>query len=130
MNISERTEGKVTVLDLQGPLALGEGEEAFRHKISELLEEKRSTILLNLGEVEFVDSSGVGALVKCLTSVTRAGGKLKGLRPNPTVVKVLPVELTFRVGMLDATFTLEGASTHEDILVTLEDTVNGLKYFE
>ena len=91
MNISERTQGNVTVLDLEGPLALGVGEELFREKITQLLADNRTAILLNLDAVEFVDSSGVGALVKCLTSVTRAGGKLKGLRPNPVVVKVLKI---------------------------------------
>ena len=95
MKIRERTEGRVIVLDLKGPLALGEGEEAFRQKIAQLLKEKKTAILLNFEKVEFIDSSGVGALIKCLTSVSRAGGKLKGLRPGPMVQKILKITGVF-----------------------------------
>jgi anti-anti-sigma factor len=91
MKIKERNEGRVTVLDLKGPLALGEGEEIFRERISQLLKEKKTAILLNFEKVEFIDSSGVGALIKTLTSVTRAGGKLKGLHPGPMVQKILKI---------------------------------------
>lgn len=95
MTIKERTEGHVTVLDLKGPLALGEGEEMFREKIAQLLKGKKTAILLNLEKVEFMDSSGVGALIKCLTSVTKAGGTLKGLRPGPMVQKILKITGVF-----------------------------------
>ena len=95
MKIKERTEGRVTVLDLKGPLALGEWEEAFRQKIAQLQKEKKTAILLNFENVEFIDSSGVGALIKCLTSATRTGGKLKGLRPGPMVQKILKITGVF-----------------------------------
>ena len=91
MKIKERSVGDVTVVDLKGPLSFGEGETAFRNEIARLLEKKKSAVLLNLEKVDFMDSSGVGALVTCLTRVTRAGGKLKGLHPNPMVVKVLKI---------------------------------------
>ncbi len=95
MKIKERTEGRVTVLDLKGPLALGEGEEVFRQKIAQLLKEKKTSILLDFEKVEFIDSSGVGALIKCLTSVTRVGGKLKALHPAPMVQKILKITGVF-----------------------------------
>jgi len=91
MKIQERSEGQVTVLDLKGALSLGESEDLFREAISDLLAQGRSAILVNLEKVDFIDSSGVGVLIKCLTSVTRAGGKLKGLRPAPAVLKILKV---------------------------------------
>ena len=95
MKIRERNEGSVTVLDLKGPLAFGEGEEALRETISRLVKEKKISILVNFEKVEFMDSSGVGALIKCLTSVTRAGGRLKGLRPTPLVQKILKITGVF-----------------------------------
>jgi len=91
MKIKERSAGRVTVLDLAGPLSLGEGEQAFREKIAQLLKDKKTFILVNFEKVEFIDSSGVGALIKCLTTVTRDGGKLKGLRPGPMVQKILKI---------------------------------------
>jgi anti-anti-sigma factor len=91
LKIGTRSEGTVTLLDLDGSLAIGESEDAFREKVTKLLKEKKTSILVNFENVEFVDSSGVGALIKSLTSVTKAGGKLKGLRPSPMVQKILKI---------------------------------------
>ena len=91
LKIGTRSEGKVTVLDLNGSLAIGESEDAFREKIVKLLKEKKTSILVTFEKVEFVDSSGVGAMIKCLTSVTQAGGKIKGLKPSPMVQKILKI---------------------------------------
>lgn len=91
MKIKERSEGDITVLELKGPLALGPGEDAFRQKMAQLLKEKRTNILLDFKEVEFIDSSGVGALVKYLTTITREGGKLKCVNPGQLIQKVLKI---------------------------------------
>ena len=91
MKIKNRSVGKVTVVDLKGPLSFGDGETVFRESIAAVLDEGASSILLNFEKVEFIDSSGVGALVTCLTRVNRAGGKLKGLHPSPMVAKVLKI---------------------------------------
>ena len=97
LKISSRTSGKVTVLDLKGALSIGESEDNFREKIDRLTKEKKTAILLNFEKVEFVDSSGVGALIKCMTSVTRAGGSLKGMRPSPAVQKILKITGVFNL---------------------------------
>jgi anti-anti-sigma factor len=81
----------VTVLDLKGPLTIGESEELFKEQVAKLLEEKSTSIVVNFEKVEYVDSSGVGALVKCFTSVSKAGGTMKGLRPGPAVQRVLRI---------------------------------------
>lgn len=91
MKIKDRSVGNVTVVDLKGPLTFGDGETEFRDAIAALLDRKKSSILLNLEKVEFMDSSGVGAVVTSLTRVNRAGGKLKGLHPSPMVAKVLKI---------------------------------------
>ena len=91
LKISTRNEGAVTLLELDGALTIGESEDAFREKVAQLLKAKKTSILVNFDKVEFVDSSGVGALIKCLTSVTKAGGKIKGLKPSPMVQKILKI---------------------------------------
>ncbi len=89
LKISARSEGAVTVLDLKGALSIGESEDLFREKIDRLVKDRKTAILVNFEKVEFVDSSGLAALIKCMTSVTRAGGKLKGLRPSPVFQRIL-----------------------------------------
>ncbi len=91
MKIRLREEGSVTILDLKGRLVLGEEEAAFREAIDRLVNDRNLAILINFSGVEFLDSSGVGALVKSLTTVTRAGGRLKGLKPTPIVQKILKI---------------------------------------
>jgi len=97
LKIGTRNEGSVVVLDLNGSLTLGESEDAFREKVMKLLKEKKTSILVNFEKVEFVDSSGVGAMIKCLTSVTQAGGKIKGLKPSPMVQKILKITGVYKL---------------------------------
>jgi anti-sigma B factor antagonist len=89
--ITVRKVDHVAVIDLKGPLAIGESEDLFRERVAKLLEEKSASILVNFENVDFIDSSGVGALIKCLTSVTKAGGTMKGLRPGPAVQRILKI---------------------------------------
>lgn len=91
LKIGVRSEGKVTVLDLKGGIGIGETENLFRERVSRVLNENKTAILLNLENVGIIDSSGVGAVIKCMTSVMAAGGRLKLLRPSPFVQKVLKI---------------------------------------
>jgi anti-sigma B factor antagonist len=77
MNIDERKVGTVTVLDLKGKLTLGDGDEALKNKIQGLVGQGQKQILLNFAGVPYVDSSGLGAMIGCYTTVTRAGGSLR-----------------------------------------------------
>jgi anti-sigma B factor antagonist len=69
--------GDVTVIDAAGRITLGEGASAFRDRIRELASSGGKKILLNLGEVSYIDSSGIGELVSGFTTVTGGGGQLK-----------------------------------------------------
>jgi anti-sigma B factor antagonist len=69
--------GDVTVVALTGRITLGEGTSRLRDAVRQTLERGRKKIVLNLAEVVYVDSSGLGELVHALTSVRRAGGQLK-----------------------------------------------------
>ena len=77
MKIEERNVSGITVLDLKGKMLIGEGDELLREKINGLVEDGKSKILLNLAEVPYVDSAGLGEIVRCYTTVSRKEGVLK-----------------------------------------------------
>ena len=77
LNISERQAGDVTVLDLSGKITIGEGSVSLRSAIKRLIEEGKKKILLNLAQVGYVDSSGIGELVSSYTTIGRENGQLK-----------------------------------------------------
>jgi anti-sigma B factor antagonist len=77
MDITEKSSGAVTVLDLNGRLVAGEGTQRLKDKVNSLVFQNRAQIVLNLGAVSHIDSTGLGEIVACLTTVTKGGGKLK-----------------------------------------------------
>lgn len=101
MEISERSSGKVTVLDVSGKITLGEGDALLKDKLQSLLHQGRKDVLLNLGQVQYVDSAGLGAIVAAYTTMTREGGSLKlvsvtkRLQDLLTITKLLTVFDTF-----------------------------------
>ena len=101
MKINERNVSDVTVLDLEGKLLIGEGDELLREKINSLVEGGTTKILLNLGEVPYMDSAGLGEVVRCYTTVSRKNGKLKlvnltkRLQDLLSITKLLTVFETF-----------------------------------
>lgn len=91
LNISERQAGDVTILDLNGKITIGEGSVALRSAIRRLLGEGKSKILLNLGQVGYIDSSGIGELVSSFTTVNRENGQLKLLNLTQKVQDLLAI---------------------------------------
>lgn len=77
MQIEERESGSVTILDLSGKIILGDDSTLLKDKLQSLLHQGKRNLLLNLGQVPYVDSAGLGALVSAYTTVTREGGSLK-----------------------------------------------------
>jgi anti-sigma B factor antagonist len=79
MNISERHVDSIVVLDLQGKILLGDGDTQLKEYIANLIERGERRILLNLAEVPYMDSGGLGEVVRSFTKVKRApgGGELK-----------------------------------------------------
>ncbi len=77
MDITERKNGDVTVLDIEGKILLGEGDVQLNKKIADLIGRKESKILLNLSQVPYMDSGGLGEIVRSFTTVKREGGELK-----------------------------------------------------
>jgi anti-sigma B factor antagonist len=101
MEISERNDGKVTVLNLSGKITLGEGDMLLKDKLHSLLNQGRKDVLLNLAQVSYVDSAGLGAIVGAYTTMTREGGSLKlanitkKLQDLLSITKLLTVFDTF-----------------------------------
>src|ERR1700677_4215125 len=89
VNIGIRKAGRATILDLDGPLKLGDAEESFRNKIQQPLEAGKTHLPVNRARVPEPDSSGVGALVRAFTTLKRAGGKCTSFAPNKRVVMLL-----------------------------------------
>ncbi len=77
MTITERKNGDVTILDVEGKILLGEGDVQLNKKISDLISRKETRILLNLTNVPYMDSGGLGEVVRSYTTVKREGGELK-----------------------------------------------------
>ncbi len=77
MKIVEREVGDVTILDLKGKILIGEGDDALREAVTRLTDAGKTKLLLNLAEVPYVDSAGLGEIVRCYTTVSRKGGRLK-----------------------------------------------------
>jgi anti-sigma B factor antagonist len=77
LTIKERQAGDITILDMSGKVTIGEGSVALRTAVRRLLEEGKKKILLNLGGVGYIDSSGIGELVSSFTSINKEQGQLK-----------------------------------------------------
>ena len=77
LQISQREMDGVTILDLQGPITMGDGSVGLRRAIRSLVEQNRKMILLNMAKVAYIDSSGLGELVAGFTSVQKGGGEMK-----------------------------------------------------
>jgi len=77
MQIAERTIGDLTILDVKGPIAEGDGDDEFRDAVNRLVERGRLLVLLNLAEVPHIDSTGLGVLASKYVTLRRRGGQLK-----------------------------------------------------
>lgn len=89
MLIRTREIGETTILDLNGPLMVGESESEFRQKVRELLEGGSRRLAINLAGVPQMDSWGLGALVRHCTQVRKAGGRCVFFAPVPHVLQML-----------------------------------------
>jgi len=90
-SISERTAGDVTILDLSGKITIGEGSVQLREKVRQLLNDGKKKVLLNLGDVSYVDSSGIGELVSSYTTTRNQGGQLKLLNLTKKIQDLLSI---------------------------------------
>lgn len=97
MKASTRQVNGVTVVDLSGRITLGEGSVVLRDTIRDVVAQGNKKILLNLGDVTYIDSSGIGELVSGFTSVRNQGGELKLLNLTKKVHDLLQITKLYTV---------------------------------
>ena len=104
MDISIREDGRVRIVSVTGDLVIGESEASFKRAVTRLMDEGHVDLVIDCGQVGMVDSTGLGALVRTLTTSQKEGGQTKLLSPPPNLKKLL--EMT----QLDSVFDI-----HQDL---------------
>jgi len=91
MQITQRLVGDVAVIDMVGKLTLSEGDELLRDKINSLIQQDQKKIVLNLAEVPYIDSAGLGEIVRTYTTASKNGGSLKLLNLTKRIQDLLAI---------------------------------------
>ncbi|MCU0240894.1 MAG: STAS domain-containing protein [Vicinamibacteria bacterium] len=91
MKIIERQVEDVVILDLHGKIMIGEGDDALRDAVARLIDGGRTKILLNLADVPYVDSAGLGEIVRCYTTVSKKNGRLKLINLTKKIQDLLAI---------------------------------------
>lgn len=91
MKIEMRTVGDIRILDCSGKITLGEGTMTVRNTVRDILKDNGKKIILNLANVNYIDSSGIGELVSTYTTVTNNGGQLKLLNLTKKIHELLQI---------------------------------------
>jgi anti-sigma B factor antagonist len=91
MHISERTVGDVVIVDVSGKVTLGGGDVVLKDKIQSLVHQGKKKVLLNLSEVSYVDSAGLGEMVQSYATVMKNGGSLKLLNVTKRIRDLLSI---------------------------------------
>ena len=91
MTVSERTVSNVTILDISGHVTLNDGADQIRDKVKGVLAEGKRHVLINLGQVSYMDSAGLGELVQAYSTVSKQGGALKLVSPTKRLKDLLVI---------------------------------------
>ena len=91
MTIEERPTGNVMILDLKGKLTIGDGDELLKDKINSLVQQGHTKLILNLAEVPYIDSGGLGQVVRTYTTVKQHNGSLKLMNVTKRIEDLLAI---------------------------------------
>ena len=91
MHIEERSVESVMVLDVKGKITLGDGDQLLKDKVNSLVQQGQTKILLNLACVPYIDSAGLGEIVRTYTTVSRQGGSLKLVNLTTRITDLLSI---------------------------------------
>jgi anti-sigma B factor antagonist len=91
MKFSTRKIGDVIIIDVEGKILLGQGDVEIKHTVDDLLKKGKKNILLNLSKVPYLDSAGLGEIIRCFTTLRKNGGNFKLLSPNRRIIDLLTI---------------------------------------
>jgi len=121
MEILQRREGQVVILDIYGAISLGESKEKFAQVMDELLSQKEVNVLVNFSGINYVDSTGIGELVGYLNKFVESNRQLKILKPHDRILKLL------QITKLDTMFEIynDEQEALEEHVLTVSKTTQG-----
>jgi anti-sigma B factor antagonist len=91
MKFSTRKKGEVVIIDVDGQILLGDGDVEIKEAVDALLKKGTKNILLNLAKVPYLDSAGLGEIIRCFTALRKGGGDFKLLSPNRRIIDLLTI---------------------------------------
>ena len=91
MKFSTRKKGDVVIIDVNGQILLGDGDVEIKIAVDDLLKRGSKNILLNLDKVPYLDSAGLGEIIRCFTTLRKSGGDFKLLSPNRRIIDLLTI---------------------------------------
>ena len=91
MKFSVRNIKDIAVIDIDGKVVLGDGDVEIKQTVDDLLQKGNKKILLNLAKVPYLDSAGLGEIIRCFTALRRSGGHFKLLSPNQRIIDLLNI---------------------------------------
>jgi anti-sigma B factor antagonist len=91
MKLSTRKRANVVIIDIDGKIVLGEGDIEIKHAVDNFLGRGNKNFLLNLAKVPYLDSAGLGEIIRCFTALRKNGGNFKLLSPNQRIIDLLTI---------------------------------------
>jgi len=91
MKFSIRKSGNVAIIDVEGKILLGEGDVEIKEAVDNLLKQGNKNIILNMAKIPYLDSAGLGELIRCFTTLRKSGGDFKLLSPNQRIIDLLTI---------------------------------------
>jgi anti-anti-sigma factor len=91
MKLSTRKSANVVIIDIDGKIVLGEGDVEIKQAVDNFLGRGNKNFLLNLSKVPYLDSAGLGEIIRCFTALRKNGGNFKLLSPNQRIIDLLTI---------------------------------------
>jgi anti-sigma B factor antagonist len=91
MKLSTRKSANVIIIDVEGKIVLGDGDVEIKKAVDDFVSRGNNNFILNLTHVPYLDSAGLGEIIRCYTALRKAGGDFKLLAPNQRVLDLLTI---------------------------------------
>lgn len=91
MKLSIRKAKDIVVIDVDGKIVLGEGDVEIKQAVDDLLKKGSNNLVLNLAKVPYIDSAGLGEIMRCFTALRRNGGNFKLVSPNQRIIDLFSI---------------------------------------